>query len=239
LDDLLGAIAGDAPVREARCGTRLSAVWSRRIGVAYAFHREQLAGRAGGPLPAERLAGRSALELAHFARSRALLEASIGVAAISSLLAPPEASLRRGNAYKTLRARGAGADVTVVGHFPFVERLRSQVRNLWVLELDPSDGDLPAHAADDVVPRSDVVAITGTTLINGTLEHLLELARSSFVILLGPSTPLSPVLFDHGVDVLGGCVVTDPAAVFRAVATGVCLREAGGVEYVTLARDPT
>ncbi|NIO72626.1 MAG: hypothetical protein GTN71_27310, partial [Anaerolineae bacterium] len=93
----------------------------------------------------------------------------------------------------------------VVGHFPFIPRVREAARQLWVLEKRPGEGDLPAEAASEVIPQADVVAITGTSLINHTFEELIGLCRpEAFVLVLGPTAPLSPVLFNYGVDVISG-----------------------------------
>ena len=39
-------------------------------------------------------------------------------------------------------------------------------------------------------------------------------------MLLGPSTPLSPVLFEKGVDLLCGTIITDPTAAMLAISQG-------------------
>jgi len=106
-----------------------------------------------------------------------------------------------------------------------------------VLEQRPSGQDLPADAAYDVIPRADVVAITGTTLINHTFEGLMALCRPrALVLVLGPSTPLSPILFDHGVHILSGSVVEDVDSVLRAVSQGANFRQVHrqGVRLVTI-----
>ena len=66
-----------------------------------------------------------------------------------------------------------------------------------MLELAPQAGDLPASAAAEVIPQADVVALTSMTLLNHTFDGLLALRRpDAQVMLLGPSTPLAPLLFD-------------------------------------------
>jgi uncharacterized protein (DUF4213/DUF364 family) len=132
---------------------------------------------------------------------------------------------------------GAGKRVALVGHFPFIPRLREHVGKLWVLELQPRGEDLSADAAEEVIPQADVLAITGTTLINRTFEGLMALRRSdALVLVLGPSTPLSPVLFDHGAHLLSGSVVEDIESVLRTVSQGANFRQIHrqGVRLVTM-----
>jgi len=75
--------------------------------------------------------------------------------------------------------------------------VREVAGRLWVLERRPVEGDLPAEMAAEVLPQADVAAITGTSLINHTFEGLMKLCRpDALVIVLGPTAPLSPVLFD-------------------------------------------
>jgi hypothetical protein len=106
-----------------------------------------------------------------------------------------------------------------------------------VLELRPGPGDLPASRASEVLPQADVVALTGTALINHTLDKLVSLCRpDAFVLLLGPSTPLTPMLFEAGVDAISGTRVHDPELVLRSVAQGATFRQikrAGGLRLLT------
>ena len=133
--------------------------------------------------------------------------------------------------------KGAGKNVAVVGHFPFVPRLRSIAENLWVIEQHPSDGDCPARLATDLIPRADVVALTASALINHTLDSLLALCcPEAFVLILGPSTPLSPVLFDHGATMIAGSRVIDEAALLRGIGQGATFQQVTGVRLLTFTR---
>lgn len=228
LDDIRSTIQVDAPVRAVLFGPRSSLVQGDAVGLAYLHPSDP-----GESLPAPRLPEKTSLRaLALLAGSSHPVEASVGVAAINAAIRPDPASLEVGNGYEVVLQHGAGRDVTLVGHFSFVEQLRAQVRNLWVLELHPEEGDLPASEAPRVVPRSDVVAITGSTLVNHTLEDLLTLARGRHVILLGPSTIFSPVLFDYGVSTVCGAVVLDVEEVKRCVSEGVDFRLSPGIQKV-------
>ncbi len=57
------------------------------------------------------------LELAEYAHSWNLVEASLGCAAISSMIAPPANSTDI-NAQTMIMEKGAGANVVIVGAFP-------------------------------------------------------------------------------------------------------------------------
>lgn len=163
--------------------------------------------------------------------------ASLGLAAVNALLpVPPGATPGKGQ--DLLLALGRGARVVVVGHFPFVERLGGAFAALAVLELAPRPGDLPAARAAEVLPGADVVAITGTTLHNGTLGGLLALCRpGARVVLLGPSAPLAPALLGLGIDALAGAVARDPRAVLDGVARSLPMRRLEGMDAVVLARE--
>lgn len=191
--------------------------------------------------PAIREAGKlgelSAQRLAQLAFSSSVMEAGIGIAAINALLPRRESEWTDLNAEEFIARHGAGKRVVVVGHFPFVPRLRERVGNLVVLEERPRGDDLPAEAAPDVIPQADILAITGTTLINSTFEDLMALrGADALVLVLGPSTPLSTILFGYGVQVLSGAIVQDIDAVLQAVSQGANFQQLHrqGVRLVTL-----
>jgi hypothetical protein len=237
LDDLLASLHDDAPVRAVAAGALLTVVCSRRAGLASTLAdrnpHERLPLKDVGRLHLKR-----ARELAEYARSDNPLEASVGVAAINSLLDVDERRMRDLNTATLLADRGRGRNVTIVGHFPFVSRLRDSVGALSVIEQVPVEGDHPAEAASDLLPRADVVGITGSALINHTLDGLLALCRpGALVVVLGPSTPFSPILFDHGVSVLAGAYVTDEEAVLRTAGQGASFQQVEGVRRLMWSRD--
>lgn len=114
-----------------------------------------------------------------------------------------------------------GARVAVIGRYPGIERYRS-VFDFVCIERRPGAGDLPATAAADVLPRSDWVFITASSIANKTLPHLLALSRNARVVLMGPSMPWLAEWADFGVDYLAGIEVLEPGLLHRVVA------EAGG-----------
>lgn len=193
---------------------------------------------------AGQLIGRRAAEVAALLRSESPTERSIGLATLNATIAAGRA--RRGdrdavateqNAEESLFRLGASKRVAVVGHFPFVDRLRLVADRCWVLELHPGPADEPAARAHELIPQADVVAITAMTLLNGTFDDLIRLPRpGAYVLLLGPSTPLSSLFFDYGVDAVSGAIVTDIASVLAAVSQGANFRQMPGRRLLTLTR---
>jgi uncharacterized protein len=170
---------------------------------------------------ANSLKDRPALETCKLALEKDLRLASIGVATMNALLPRMPESYVSCNAESVIARKGAGKRVAMVGRFPCVTTLREQVGRLDVLELNPQPGDYPAEAAPEIIPQADILAITGMTLINGTLEGLLKLCSSkTYVVMLGPSVLLSPVLFDYGVDLLGGSIVENIEPVLKGIDDG-------------------
>ena len=116
-------------------------------------------------------------------------------------------------------------------------KLKKIARNLSVIEQNPQQGDLPAEAAVEILPRADVVGLTGTAFTNHTIERLLALCKDKFVVMVGPTSPLSPVLFDYGVDVIGGSMVINTQKTINSITEGATFRQVKGVRHLNMFRD--
>jgi uncharacterized protein (DUF4213/DUF364 family) len=245
IDELLAALP-NGTVRDIRIGAFWTAVVievneEQRCGLASTLRDDDNHHHGAGPAVREagQLLRSSTRELAGLARSYHPMEAAIGMATINALLPRREEQWADLNAGEVIAQHGADKRVVLVGHFPFIPQLREQIRALSVLEQRPTGDDLPAEAGSDIIPRADVVAITGTALLNHTFEGLMALCRrETLVLVLGPSTPLSPILFNHGVHLLSGSVVEDVEAVLRAVSQVANFRQLHqqGVRLVTMQR---
>ena len=237
LDDLLATLSHEATVRDIRQGPFQTAVLARRGGLAATphdgvyHHGDTLVREAGAFLQKE------PLELAQLAYSQYPYEAAIGLATINSLLEVDEQHCIELNAADLLAEKGKGKKVALVGHFPFVPQLRQVVEELWVIEKRPQRGDFIEEQAESLIPQADVVGITGAAFTNHTIEHLLKLCRpEACVIVLGATTPLSPVLFDYGVDAISGTKVVDAEVVLHCVSQGATFRQIKGVRLLTMTR---
>jgi len=140
-----------------------------------------------------------------------------------AMVSPP-ATTSEVNAQEIILQKGKGKKVVIVGGFPFIDRLRATAKELYILELDPyqlnpHQNILPDSAAEYLFPESDLLIITGSSLINKSLERLLALARMSraYTVILGPSTIMSNVFFDYGVDMIAGAEVLKPEAILNKI----------------------
>lgn len=219
-------------------GVRLT---SGQVGLAHSLLSEQAPGCCELMKRAGHLSGSSALDLARLALSWDIRSRVVGIATLNALSQACFAKYAsriltsKGNIAGYLRAKGSV--VTVVGNIvPTIEKLRSKAKRIYVLERnsDLMDAEtLPDTAAEEIVPQSDVVLITGTSIVNGTVDRLLELARNAReVALVGATAGVPPtVLFKHGATIVGTVRVKNPDAAMRIVAEG------GGTPSLTDAVD--
>lgn len=235
LDDLLASLNTNYQVEEVFACALWTAVKTRNWGLSSTFHDEHP--HHGRVRDVGRLRTKTALELAEYAYSDNLLEASIGMATINSLIEVDESRCTQDNAGDILAQVGRNKNIAVVGHFPFSDKLRQVASKLWVLEQKPTGEDLPAEAAHDVLPQADVVALTATSLINHTFENLIELCKDKFVVMVGPTSPLSPVLFHYGIDIISGVRVVEPQRMLACITEGAMFRQIQGLKYLSMERE--
>lgn len=232
IEDLLQSVSGvDCETKGICVGLHWTAVESRLVGMAHTYKtREKVEIEDSGDL-----AGRGALDLAARLRSDEPLEASLGLSALNSLIEPAG---RAENAFEIIQRKAPGKTVTVIGRFPFNQQVSAVAQTAYLLEMEPKEGELPAFAAAEVLPKSDISVITATAIINHTISGLLELSQKAFTIVLGPSTPMNDVLFDYGVDVIAGVKVVDKEALVNSVVQGVkSFKRLAGIEALVRTRD--
>jgi len=235
LDDLLSILNLEADVRDIRQGLFHTGVLTRNCGLASTLPRDALRQKQPSVREPGFLLEKTALELARMAYSESIPEAAIGMAAINSLIEIDEGRCLELNAGDLIAEKGRGKRVAIIGHFPFIPKLREITKELWVIEKNPQEGDFTEAEAENLVPQADVVGITGTAFTNHTVEYLLKLCHSgAYVVILGDTTPLSSVLFDYGVDAISGTKVTNPELALRCVSEGATYRQIKGVQKLTM-----
>lgn len=226
-DELIAGIPDGPRVRRAEVMSAWVCVTSDDGGLGLS---SQYGGRSRPPLHDGALTGMPLRDAAGLIRSWNLVEAALGAAAINAWYNRAD---RVDAVGRDVTAPGAdptafaahageirGRRVAVVGHFPGVETALGGARELSILERAPQEGDFPDTAAEYVLPEQDIVFITGAALANKSLPRLLALCRGARTLVVGPSTPLTPVMFAHGADCLSGLVPGAPHEVVPALRMG-------------------
>ncbi|MGB5923700.1 MAG: DUF364 domain-containing protein [Syntrophobacteria bacterium] len=238
LQELLESLKIDLPVTAGVVGSHLIAVASQRLGLAAHLHSQGQSDVVVSEQGVGTLIGRRARDLAYWVLEDHWVRAGIGMAALNSVLEIDYQALLEVNAKQIIAERAIGKNLMVVGHFPFIGQLRSKVRNLWVMEKEPRSGDLSEEEGYQALAGADVVAITASCLINHTFDRIMANCKpGSFKIMLGPSTPLSTILLDCGLDVIGGALVEEESVVLRMVENGAAFRQLKGVRTVVMTKD--
>ena len=237
IEELLSGLNFDAPVRDIRQGPFQTAVLTDNCGLASTPHDS---GPHHNRTPVEKaglLMKKDARTLAEMVQSSSPSEAAIGMATINSLIEINEQLCKEINAADLLVEKAKNKKTAIVGHFPFVPQLREVAEELWVIEKQPQPGDFKETEADRLLPLAEVVGITGTTLINGTLEQILGLCRpDAFVTIIGGTTPLSTIFFDCGVDAVAGTQVVEPETVLNYVSQGATFRQLKGIRKLVMVK---
>lgn len=154
-------------------------------------------------------------------------ERAIGLAACNAHWNTASVSSGDGDGLAASSGEPVEERIVVIGRFPALDR---KLPGAIVLERNPGPDDLPAERAPDIVPTADRLIITATTLVNGSIDGLLALARPDCAItLVGPGTPLCPNLLkteagSRGVDRMAGFVVEDLEECAKAVMEGAGAR---------------
>lgn len=229
-DEILDTIPPELTVLECMRGVNWTLVRSE-IGLGMAMTVQ--GGRRSSELGS--IAGMQLKKLAGYIKSWNMLEASLGQAAINaalnvpslvtsmtSQLNDPEGDPEAFNGFTHLIPELRGKKVAVVGHFPNIEKLQDTCE-LTILERQPQPDDYPDPACEYILPEQDFVFITGTAFVNKTMPRLLELSKNATIILIGPSVPISRVVFTYGVTWLASFVISEQRSIWKAVQEGESL----------------
>ncbi len=175
------------------------------------------------------LKGSSAGELLGLAGENDDLSHALALATLNALISPR----CMGEDDELFEHMGAvdGGYAAMVGLIPPVVRLLRE-RGMTVDVFDKRDLSgaflrRPDEMAE-VFSRADIIVITATAIINGSLSGLLDMAaKAREVILMGPSTPMLPEMFlSTPVTYLAGCRIVDACKAFDIIMEG------GGTEIL-------
>lgn len=216
-------------VRDVRIGLGYTAVLleNDQAGVALTFHQGMKRGCTvfDGLHP---LTGREAGALLAFLESTDRVEMAVALATANALANTMQENMLEGDIMEHIQI-GPDERVGMVGYFaPMLPRLKEKTSSIMIFEqIERKEGHLlPEEEAYRLLPLCQVALITSTSILNHTVENILQAARSCReVILLGASTPLIPEVFDGTpVTFLSGVTVIHPQELLRIISEGGGMR---------------
>ncbi|MHA1688834.1 MAG: Rossmann-like domain-containing protein [Promethearchaeota archaeon] len=114
---------------------------------------------------------------------------------------------------------------------PLIQEITQTTKNITIIENDPLKSDLSSPftlkrsihelSLNDFVV--DALICTGTALLNDTLESILESFknRAKNIVVLGPTASMIPdILFDWGVDLVGGISIKNANETLKVIEQG-------------------
>lgn len=155
--------------------------------------------------------------LAAFVASDNPIEVAIGIAAVNAAsVRMPATAAADDNALD--RFTDIAGETVILGRFPGIAERLPGAR---IVERRPGPGEVAEADAAEVIAAARGLVITASALANGGVSRALAWASPGCrVALVGPGTPLRPSLFQAGVTILAGSVVTDPERAALVVAEG-------------------
>jgi uncharacterized protein len=191
------------------------------------------ANRDFGPFTPMKITGRRVSELFNTKKESSLLSAirTAAVNAVSSkLISSADYKIIQNSDPYELLDFNSSKTVTIVGAFQsYIRKAETTGNKLYVLEFSENalieeyrKYFVPAEEYKRILPVSDIVIITGQTLVNGTLDDILgAVADNAQVIVTGPTCGIIPdILFENKVTIVGGMRITDPEIMFDVVSQG-------------------
>lgn len=179
---------------------------------------------------------RNLSELLNWACEPPSLKKIIGIAALN---AASQHILKKKNSYPKLMRDlidylkiNQDTSITFVGLIkPLIRKLSEKTQKITIIEdilSTPHEfSQFELKKSIDNLERekvsTNILFCTGTTLINNTIEGILELfkGKARKIILIGPTSSMIPdVLFENGVNIVGGMEIIDSEATLRVLQEG-------------------
>ena len=180
------------------------------------------------------IAGITATEGLQLSLSDNILDAAVGVAVINAVsqmafeLRPEKYIFSSVDVLDFIKSDDK---VSMIGYFkPLIPRILEKTRNFVVVEkkdvFDERVKIFPEDMSPTILPKSDIIIISGSTLVNKTIDDLLKYKGNvRDVVLLGPTASMVPQpLFEKGVTSVMGVRINDADKMLKIVS------EAGGTK---------
>lgn len=208
-------------IKDVRIGVRFVAVMldDDSCGISYCFSQP-------GPFaPVDRvgtLIGTKADEIVKLANGLNLCESSLAIATMNALLQNEEFDCIEQNAMDFIEITKKDT-VGMIGQFvPLIEAINEKAGKFYVFEKNGNFETYPDWSEPMLLPECDVVLISGTTLLNKTMDAILNsCTKAREVVILGPTAvPASEIFKKYGVTTIGASKVTDAQGMLEIVSQG-------------------
>jgi Uncharacterized conserved protein len=224
LIEYVDGLSNNLRIQDIRIGINYTCVLldNGSCGLSFVFRKElvqkyELTDTAGGMI------GLGCRDIVPWAMDTNILKSSIGVACINALLQEKIEGFNTANALNVIDMK-YGDTVGMIGYFKPVLEKGSMFKKIYVFERNIVDDEnvYPDWAEDIYLPQCDVVIISGTTVVNKTIDHILSKCENAReIVIMGPTTPLCPDVFrDYGVNLLAGVEITDSKSALNIVSQG-------------------
>lgn len=214
-------------------GVRWIAVLTEKVGISMTYDNNK---HQSGIEDAGNFEGKCAEDVLNYLRTFDTLKIGIGLATLNSLIKVPK-EYETINIFDYLVEKGKDKRIVFIGHFEDIKKLDGIVKETIIIERKPREDDYLDTFQEYLIPKGDIVAITGSTFVNKSIKRILELSKGKYIIVFGPSTPLSEILFDYGVDMIGGIIPKDNVKLFNVISQGGSIQNFKNlIDFVTIKR---
>jgi uncharacterized protein (DUF4213/DUF364 family) len=181
--------------------------------------------------------GSPASDVIKYALDPNVLKSAIGVATLNALSQLIVGS-RNGSEYQTVVEKD-GFDllqihpyetVSLIGAFgPYIRRLKMMGNPFFIIEknsqtlrLDEMKYFKPESEMRDALEKSSVAILTGTSIVNHSIDHILSLIRNGIrAAIIGPTASMIPdAFFKRGVRIMAGVQISNPDLMIKILKQG-------------------
>ncbi len=165
----------------------------KNLGLSYTFAKELNTLSCNVLDIGQSIIGKKAIELINGIFSYNLLDSALAIACANAILNKPQE-----NYTDFLSLIDEQKNVVMVGYFaPIIDKIKNKAKSLKIIERDSRFGSLPDWAAFFELKQCDIAIISATTLVNKTVDSILNFSNAQYNIILGATCTMSKEAFSH------------------------------------------
>ncbi len=176
-------------------------------GISYSFIKEINTQTCTAVEYAGDMIGKRADYLIEKIFSYNLLDAALAIAAANAILNRESDSID----FDIIEPIDKDKSVVMIGYFgPLIKTIRDRAKKFVVCDRSWKADGLPDYASFFELQKCDIALISATTLINKTIDNLLDVTTAETVAILGPSCLMDKEIFANtNATHLCGSYITD------------------------------